>query len=187
MWHNQLFWVIFNFRKLYVFISMALCIFVCCLVLFFLFPRSVTLTPVSVLSVMVYFGNDTVNLEVTVRSASAVFRISRIEIVKLVKLWLFPHQYNWMWQKSKFHSRVSVKHLPEVCWAALRLVSQSHETWTPKVPQLPLAQTADSVPPDKLFFPSHLKESHQHHQRQLRPGPDCGLQHSGCGLEGSHQ
>lgn len=51
--------------KLYVFISMALCIFVCCLVLFFLFPRSVTLTPVSVLSVMVYFGNNTVDLEVT--------------------------------------------------------------------------------------------------------------------------
>lgn len=57
-----------------------------------------------------------------------------------------------MWQKSKFHSRVSVKHLPEVCWATLGLVSQSHETWTPKVPQLPSAQTADSVPPDKLFF-----------------------------------
>lgn len=55
------------------FISMALCIFVCCLVLFFLFPRSVTLTPVSVLSVMVYFGNNTVDLEVTVSSASAVF------------------------------------------------------------------------------------------------------------------
>ncbi|CAG06533.1 unnamed protein product [Tetraodon nigroviridis] len=51
--------------KLYVFISMVLCLFVCCLVLFFLFPRSVTLTPVSVLSVMVYFSNDSVDLQVT--------------------------------------------------------------------------------------------------------------------------
>uniref|UniRef100_A0A3Q0S332 Transmembrane protein 106A n=1 Tax=Amphilophus citrinellus TaxID=61819 RepID=A0A3Q0S332_AMPCI len=51
--------------KLYVCISMALCLFVCCLILFFLFPRSVTLTPVSVLSVMVYFMPDKVEIEVT--------------------------------------------------------------------------------------------------------------------------
>ncbi|KAM7381234.1 hypothetical protein PAMA_012197 [Pampus argenteus] len=50
--------------KLYVCISMALCLFLCCLILFFLFPRSVTLTPVSVLSVMVYFTPDTVEMEV---------------------------------------------------------------------------------------------------------------------------
>ncbi|KAM7381235.1 hypothetical protein PAMA_012197 [Pampus argenteus] len=43
---------------------MALCLFLCCLILFFLFPRSVTLTPVSVLSVMVYFTPDTVEMEV---------------------------------------------------------------------------------------------------------------------------
>lgn len=48
------------------FISMALCLFVSCLVLFFLFPRSVTLTPVSVLSVMVYFSTESVDLQVTV-------------------------------------------------------------------------------------------------------------------------
>ncbi|TNN03295.1 hypothetical protein fugu_000324 [Takifugu bimaculatus] len=51
--------------KLYVLISMALCLLVCCLVLFFLFPRSITLTPVSVLSVMVYFSPDSVDLQVT--------------------------------------------------------------------------------------------------------------------------
>ncbi|XP_013888249.1 transmembrane protein 106A [Austrofundulus limnaeus] len=50
--------------KLYVLISMAVCILICCLVLYFLFPRSVTLTPVSVLSVMVYFYPDEVKLEV---------------------------------------------------------------------------------------------------------------------------
>lgn len=55
------------------FISMVLCLFVCCLVLFFLFPRSVTLTPVSVLSVTVYFSNDSVDLQVTVSNTSAVF------------------------------------------------------------------------------------------------------------------
>uniref|UniRef100_G3NHQ3 Transmembrane protein 106A n=1 Tax=Gasterosteus aculeatus aculeatus TaxID=481459 RepID=G3NHQ3_GASAC len=52
-------------RKLYVCISMVVCLFLCCLILFFLFPRSVTLAPVSVLSVMVYFTPDTVDMEVT--------------------------------------------------------------------------------------------------------------------------
>ncbi|XP_022598653.1 transmembrane protein 106B-like isoform X2 [Seriola dumerili] len=51
--------------KLYVCISMAVCLLLCCLILFFLFPRSITLTPVSVLSVMVYFTPDTVDMEVT--------------------------------------------------------------------------------------------------------------------------
>ncbi|XP_037133538.1 transmembrane protein 106A [Syngnathus acus] len=51
--------------KLYVCVSMALCLFLSCLILFFLFPRSITLTPVSVLSVMVYFTPDTVQMEVT--------------------------------------------------------------------------------------------------------------------------
>lgn len=51
--------------KLYVCVSMAMCLFLCCLILFFLFPRSVTLTPVSVLSVMVYFTPDAVEMEVT--------------------------------------------------------------------------------------------------------------------------
>ncbi|XP_037547495.1 transmembrane protein 106A [Nematolebias whitei] len=50
--------------KLYVCVSMAACLFVCCLILYFLFPRSVTLTPVSVLSVMVYFSPDQVELDV---------------------------------------------------------------------------------------------------------------------------
>lgn len=47
-------------------VSMALCLLVCCLVLFFLFPRSITLTPVSVLSVTVYFNPDSVDLQVMV-------------------------------------------------------------------------------------------------------------------------
>ncbi|KAM4715765.1 transmembrane protein 106A isoform 2-T2 [Anableps anableps] len=51
--------------KLYVCISMGLCILLCCLILFFFFPRSVTLTPVSVLSVTVYFTSDNVEMEVT--------------------------------------------------------------------------------------------------------------------------
>ncbi|XP_070846908.1 transmembrane protein 106A [Chaetodon trifascialis] len=51
--------------KLYVCVSMAVCLLLCCLILFFLFPRSVTLTPVSVLSVMVYFTPDAVEMEVT--------------------------------------------------------------------------------------------------------------------------
>ncbi|XP_035001094.1 transmembrane protein 106A [Hippoglossus stenolepis] len=51
--------------KLYVCVSMAVCLLVCCLILFFLFPRSVSLTPVSVLSVMVYFTPGMVNMEVT--------------------------------------------------------------------------------------------------------------------------
>ncbi|TMS22236.1 Transmembrane protein 106B [Larimichthys crocea] len=51
--------------KLTVCVSMGLCLFVCCLILFFLFPRSVTLTPVSVQSVMVYFSPNKVQMEVT--------------------------------------------------------------------------------------------------------------------------
>uniref|UniRef100_A0A3Q3RSQ7 Transmembrane protein 106A n=1 Tax=Mastacembelus armatus TaxID=205130 RepID=A0A3Q3RSQ7_9TELE len=51
--------------KLYVCLSMAACLLLCCLILFFFFPRSITLTPVSVLSVMVYFTPDTVEMEVT--------------------------------------------------------------------------------------------------------------------------
>ncbi|XP_034050545.1 transmembrane protein 106A [Thalassophryne amazonica] len=51
--------------KWHVCVSVTVCVFVCCLILFFLFPRSVTLTPVSVLSVMVYLNPDTVDMEVT--------------------------------------------------------------------------------------------------------------------------
>uniref|UniRef100_A0A3Q3LHJ7 Transmembrane protein 106A n=1 Tax=Mastacembelus armatus TaxID=205130 RepID=A0A3Q3LHJ7_9TELE len=56
---------VLHFRKLYVCLSMAACLLLCCLILFFFFPRSITLTPVSVLSVMVYFTPDTVEMEVT--------------------------------------------------------------------------------------------------------------------------
>lgn len=51
--------------KLHVCISMGLCLLICCLILFFLFPRSVTLTPVSVQSVTVYFIPDEVKMDVT--------------------------------------------------------------------------------------------------------------------------
>nr|XP_046233488.1 transmembrane protein 106A [Scatophagus argus] len=51
--------------KLYVCVSMAVCLLVCCLILFFCFPRSVTITPVSVLSVVVYLTPKTVEMEVT--------------------------------------------------------------------------------------------------------------------------
>ncbi|KAM3591433.1 uncharacterized protein V6R79_002074 [Siganus canaliculatus] len=43
---------------------MGFCLLLCCLILFFLFPRSVTLTPVSVESVMVLFTPDTVEMHV---------------------------------------------------------------------------------------------------------------------------
>uniref|UniRef100_A0A672HVG5 Transmembrane protein 106B-like n=1 Tax=Salarias fasciatus TaxID=181472 RepID=A0A672HVG5_SALFA len=49
----------------YVCASMLLCLLLCCAVLFFLFPRGVSLTPVSVLSVQVFFTPDAVELEVT--------------------------------------------------------------------------------------------------------------------------
>lgn len=53
--------------KLYVFISTAACLFISCLVLFFLFPRSVTVTPVSLLSCTVFFSTEkrTVELQIT--------------------------------------------------------------------------------------------------------------------------
>lgn len=51
--------------KLYVCVAMGVCLFLCCLILFFLFPRSITLTPASVLSVTVHFIPDTVEIEVT--------------------------------------------------------------------------------------------------------------------------
>ncbi|XP_075890978.1 transmembrane protein 106A [Nelusetta ayraudi] len=51
--------------KQYVFTSMILCLLLCSLILYFLFPRSVSVTPVSVLSVMVYFSPHAVLLKVT--------------------------------------------------------------------------------------------------------------------------
>ncbi|CAL8304958.1 unnamed protein product [Lota lota] len=51
--------------KLYVCISMVICLVLCCLILFFLFPRSVVLIPVSVQSVMVYFTPINIRVEVT--------------------------------------------------------------------------------------------------------------------------
>lgn len=62
--------------KLYVCISTAVCLLISCLVLFFLFPRSVTLTPVSLLSSMVFFTDKTVEMEVT-----NVFNISNANFV----------------------------------------------------------------------------------------------------------
>ncbi|XP_068160942.1 transmembrane protein 106A [Antennarius striatus] len=52
--------------KLYVCVSMVVCLLLCCLILFFLFPRSVTLTPVSVLSVMIYFAPEQFTVEIQV-------------------------------------------------------------------------------------------------------------------------
>ncbi|XP_068610939.1 transmembrane protein 106A [Brachionichthys hirsutus] len=53
--------------KLYVCVSMVVCLLLCCLILFLLFPRSVTLTPVSVLSVTVYFSPDAVKMHIANR------------------------------------------------------------------------------------------------------------------------
>ncbi|XP_061080174.1 transmembrane protein 106B-like [Conger conger] len=51
--------------KLYVSLSVVLCILVCALILFFLFPRSVLLSPVAVKSVYVFFTPSTVEMTIT--------------------------------------------------------------------------------------------------------------------------
>ncbi|XP_064780139.1 transmembrane protein 106B-like isoform X2 [Oncorhynchus masou masou] len=51
--------------KLYVCISVVLCLLICFLILFFLFPRSISLSPVTVQSVMVFFTPDKVEMQVT--------------------------------------------------------------------------------------------------------------------------
>ncbi|XP_036409510.1 transmembrane protein 106B-like [Megalops cyprinoides] len=51
--------------KLYVSVSVTLCLLASSLVLFFLFPRSVLLSPVAVKSVYVYFTPDTVDMTIT--------------------------------------------------------------------------------------------------------------------------
>lgn len=58
--------VLVSYRKLYVTVSMILCLLLCSLILYFLFPRSVSIAPMSVMSVMVYFPPDTVLMKVTV-------------------------------------------------------------------------------------------------------------------------
>ncbi|KAK7919364.1 hypothetical protein WMY93_010648 [Mugilogobius chulae] len=58
-------WCCLSLQKLYVFISVAISLFISCLVLFFLFPRSVTVTPVSLLSSTVHFTDKTVEMEIT--------------------------------------------------------------------------------------------------------------------------
>ncbi|XP_056432767.1 transmembrane protein 106A isoform X1 [Gadus chalcogrammus] len=51
--------------KLYMCLSMGLCLVICCLILYFLFPRAVVLVPVYVQLVTVYFTPEAVSLEVT--------------------------------------------------------------------------------------------------------------------------
>nr|XP_046272272.1 transmembrane protein 106B-like isoform X2 [Scatophagus argus] len=51
--------------KLYVAVSVGVCLLVCSLVLFFLFPRSVLLSPVAVQSSFVYFTQEGVQINVT--------------------------------------------------------------------------------------------------------------------------
>ncbi|KAI5623247.1 transmembrane protein 106A, partial [Silurus asotus] len=51
--------------KLYVCISVALCLLICFLILFFLFPRSLVLTPVTLQSAFVYFTPKTVQMTIT--------------------------------------------------------------------------------------------------------------------------
>ncbi|KAM4635709.1 transmembrane protein 106B-like isoform 1-T2 [Polymixia lowei] len=51
--------------KLYMAVSVAACLLVSSLVLFFLFPRSVILSPVAVKSVLVFFTEDAVLMNVT--------------------------------------------------------------------------------------------------------------------------
>lgn len=58
--------VSFSIRKLYVAVSVGVCLLVSALVLFFLFPRSVLLSPVAVKSSFVYFTEDDVQINITV-------------------------------------------------------------------------------------------------------------------------
>uniref|UniRef100_A0A673L535 Transmembrane protein 106B-like n=1 Tax=Sinocyclocheilus rhinocerous TaxID=307959 RepID=A0A673L535_9TELE len=51
--------------KLYVFISVGLCLLICSLILFFLFPRSMDMSSVELKSSMVYFTPDTVKIVIT--------------------------------------------------------------------------------------------------------------------------
>ncbi|KAK5855577.1 hypothetical protein PBY51_007242 [Eleginops maclovinus] len=51
--------------KLYMAVSVALCLLVSSLVLFFLFPRSVLLSPVAVKSSFVYFNKEDVQINIT--------------------------------------------------------------------------------------------------------------------------
>uniref|UniRef100_A0A8C7PY70 Transmembrane protein 106A n=1 Tax=Oncorhynchus mykiss TaxID=8022 RepID=A0A8C7PY70_ONCMY len=50
--------------KLYVCISVVVCLLICCLILFFLFPRSISLSLVTVKSVMVFFTPQTVEMQI---------------------------------------------------------------------------------------------------------------------------
>lgn len=59
--------------KLYVCISTAVCLLISCLVLFFLFPRSVTVTPVALQSCTVFFNKEKQNVEMIITN---VFNIS---------------------------------------------------------------------------------------------------------------
>nr|XP_020472162.1 transmembrane protein 106B-like isoform X2 [Monopterus albus] len=77
--------------KLYVCASMAACLFICCLILFFLFPRSVTLTPASVLSVMVYFTPTTVEMKVTNLINISNENFVPVQIVEFDIQWLMLH------------------------------------------------------------------------------------------------
>ncbi|XP_066520375.1 transmembrane protein 106A [Hoplias malabaricus] len=51
--------------KLYVCISIVLCLLVCALILFFLFPRSVEVSPVTLQSSVVYYSPVTVDMVIT--------------------------------------------------------------------------------------------------------------------------
>uniref|UniRef100_A0A673I754 Transmembrane protein 106B-like n=1 Tax=Sinocyclocheilus rhinocerous TaxID=307959 RepID=A0A673I754_9TELE len=51
--------------KLYVFISVGLCLLICSLILFFLFPRSMDMSAVELKSSMVYFTADKVKMVIT--------------------------------------------------------------------------------------------------------------------------
>uniref|UniRef100_A0AAZ3SS04 Transmembrane protein 106 C-terminal domain-containing protein n=1 Tax=Oncorhynchus tshawytscha TaxID=74940 RepID=A0AAZ3SS04_ONCTS len=63
--NTQLVHIMSPYRKLYVTVSVTLCLLVSSLVLFFLFPRSVILSPVAVKSVYVYFTPTTVQMNIT--------------------------------------------------------------------------------------------------------------------------
>lgn len=84
-----------SLRKLYVAVSVGVCLLFSSLVLFFLFPRSVLLSPVGVKSSLVYFIDDDVQINITVgREGEKTFWFMKNEMWKvwtdrLTSFWLF--------------------------------------------------------------------------------------------------
>lgn len=88
-------------RKLYVFISVGLCLLICSLILFFLFPRSMDMSAVELKSSMVYFTPDKVKIVITVSVCKCHIKICLLYCIyiyiKLVILYLYYPFFSMKW------------------------------------------------------------------------------------------